>query len=330
MVTLISSFIFKLGSSAVETEITLLNEKQWMSFNFKLAVATACTKFYCKGGECKSKSGRVKRSEKAQYFQVSDVKILGLSSGGENTWKIELAVLFPSVDGKAPGQPVPADQLSYRILNGNKASIGKAVGGAIKRTTIGKFPEQPPTKKPEKSTQDKEKSTVPIAVGVGSAVVLIIVLVAVVVYRMRRKKPSRPSTCSTQNRDENDDIRLHNWETNSIIVFDNPGFGEGSIRGSTSTARGVSVEEKLRKVNEVGLQELRFQNDTTNDSADKVVRDDGNGTNQVPDMRTAISNPTYDLAYPEDRGIEVPEHLYAFVQSVKEQPKKGGKLKTIT
>ena len=136
------------------------------------------------------------------------------------------------------------------------------------------------------------------------------------------KKPSRPSTCSTQNRDENDDIRLHNWETNSIIAFDNPGFGEGSIRGSTSTARGVSVEEKLRKANEVGLQELRFQNDTTNDTADKVVRDDGNGTNQVPDMQTAISNPTYDLAYPEDRGIEVPEHLYASVQSVKEQPKK--------
>ena len=81
------------------------------------------------------------------------------------------------------------------------------------------------------------------------------------------------------------------------------------------------MEEKLRKANESGLQELRFQNDTTNDRADKAPRDDDNGTNQVPDM-TAISNPTYDAAYSEDRGIEDPEHLYASLESVKEQPKK--------
>lgn len=84
-----------------------------------------------------SKSGRVKRSEGAKYFQDSDVKVLGLSPNGENTWKIEFAVLFPPVDGKAP-QPSPPDEL-VRMVHENKKTIEKAVGGSIEGITIGKL-----------------------------------------------------------------------------------------------------------------------------------------------------------------------------------------------
>ena len=84
-----------------------------------------------------SKSERVKRSAKANYFQVSDVKILGLSSGGENTWKVEFAVLFPSVDGQAP-RPSPPNDL-VQMVNEDKENFEKAVGGTVKRITIGNF-----------------------------------------------------------------------------------------------------------------------------------------------------------------------------------------------
>ena len=82
-----------------------------------------------------SKSGRAKRSEEAKYFQASDVEILGLSPGGENTWNVEFAVLFPSVDGQAP-QPLAPDDL-VQMVDKNKESIEGAVGGSIKRITIG-------------------------------------------------------------------------------------------------------------------------------------------------------------------------------------------------
>ena len=83
-----------------------------------------------------STSGRVKRSESTKFIQDSDVKILGLSPNGENTWKIEFAVLFPSVDGKAP-QPCKPEKL-VQMVNKNKEVLQKAIGGSIQRTTVGK------------------------------------------------------------------------------------------------------------------------------------------------------------------------------------------------
>lgn len=83
-----------------------------------------------------STSGRVKRSESAKFIQDSDVKILGLSPNGENTWKIEFAVLFPSVDGKAP-QPSKPEEL-VQMVDKNKEVLQKAVGGSIERITISK------------------------------------------------------------------------------------------------------------------------------------------------------------------------------------------------
>lgn len=80
--------------------------------------------------------GRVKRSENAQFIHDSDVRILGLSPNGENTWKIEFAVLFPSVDGKAP-QPSKPEEL-IQMVDENKKGLEKAFGGSIKRITIGK------------------------------------------------------------------------------------------------------------------------------------------------------------------------------------------------
>ena len=80
--------------------------------------------------------GRVKRSENAQFIHDSDVRILGLSPNGENTWKIEFAVLFPSVDGKAP-QPSKPEEL-IQMVDENKKGLEKAFGGSIERITIGK------------------------------------------------------------------------------------------------------------------------------------------------------------------------------------------------
>jgi len=79
----------------------------------------------------------VKRSESAKLIQDSDVRILGLLPNGESTWQIEFAVLFPSVDGKAP-QPSKPEEL-VQMVNENKKDLGKAVGGSIDRITIGIF-----------------------------------------------------------------------------------------------------------------------------------------------------------------------------------------------
>ena len=62
---------------------------------------------------------------------ASDAKILGLSIGGENILKIEVAVLFPSVEGQVP-EPVPRATLD-QILQKNEESLGAAIGGTIIR-----------------------------------------------------------------------------------------------------------------------------------------------------------------------------------------------------
>ena len=62
---------------------------------------------------------------------ASDAKILGLSIGGENILKIEVAVLFPSVEGQVP-EPVPRATLD-QILQKNDEGLGAAIGGTIIR-----------------------------------------------------------------------------------------------------------------------------------------------------------------------------------------------------
>ncbi|KAL9989112.1 hypothetical protein ACROYT_G003623 [Oculina patagonica] len=287
------------GSSAVEIELSFPNEKQWNEFDFKAAVAKGCTNFFCKNGHCKR---RVKRSGRAKYFQVSDVKILDLSSGGENTWKIEFAVLFPSMDGHAP-QPTPPDQL-VGVVQENKESIEKAVGGIIMSVKIGKQPEQP--KRNEKSTQDKVTSAVPIAAGVGGIVVVMIIVAALVIYRMRRNR--RPNNTG--------DFQLENdWvtNTNSLTPFDNPTFNEDTTCDSISEATGNSLAEKIRQGNESGIQEPCLQNDTKNEITNKSPSDDSIG----------MCNPAHDVANSGDREIEYPEKTYASPQQQKkENPRK--------
>ena len=85
----------------------------------------------------KSKSGRVKRSDGAKYFQPSDVVISGLSSGGENTWIVEFAVLFPAVNGQAP-QPTPPEKIVL-LMNENQGTIEEAVRVKISRITAGRI-----------------------------------------------------------------------------------------------------------------------------------------------------------------------------------------------
>ena len=64
-------------------------------------------------------------------FMASDAKILGLSISGENTLKVEVAVLFPSVEGQVP-EPVPRATLE-QILQKSEESLGAAIGGTIIR-----------------------------------------------------------------------------------------------------------------------------------------------------------------------------------------------------
>ena len=64
-------------------------------------------------------------------FVASDAKILGLSISGENTLKVEVAVLFPSVEGQVP-EPVPRATLE-QILQKSEESLGAAIGGTIIR-----------------------------------------------------------------------------------------------------------------------------------------------------------------------------------------------------
>lgn len=91
----------------------------------------------------KSKSGREKRSEGETYFQPSDIVIPGISSGGENTWKVEFAVLFPVVNEQAP-QPSPPVEI-IEMLHERKETIEKAVGSKIKGMTA--KPNVQPSKK---------------------------------------------------------------------------------------------------------------------------------------------------------------------------------------
>ena len=101
---------------------------------FRLCVITSLLLKFFISTSC-SKSGLTRRSEREKYFLASDVKILGLSVGGENSLKVEFAVLFPSVEGQVP-RPLPPTELVH-ILEKNKETIGEAVGGTITRITIG-------------------------------------------------------------------------------------------------------------------------------------------------------------------------------------------------
>lgn len=92
-------------------------------------ILISCSKF---------KSGRVKRSEGAKYFQPSDIVISGVSSGGENTWIVNFSALFPSVNGQAP-QPIPHEYI-VRMVNESKGTIEKAFGSKINRIAAEPIP----------------------------------------------------------------------------------------------------------------------------------------------------------------------------------------------
>lgn len=93
-----------------------------------------------------SKAGRVKRSDKPTYFRPSDIYILKTSIGAGNTWKVEFAVLFPSVDGQTPQVAAPEEVV--QMVHKTKDSIEKAVGGTIHKIAV--VPEGRVTDKPKK------------------------------------------------------------------------------------------------------------------------------------------------------------------------------------
>ena len=82
----------------------------------------------------KSKSRREKRSQRESYFQPSDIVILGISSVGENTWKVEFVVLSPAVNGQVPRPSLPADVT--QMLRERKETIEEAAGGTIKEPSV--------------------------------------------------------------------------------------------------------------------------------------------------------------------------------------------------
>ena len=92
------------------------------------------------------KAGRVKRSDKPTYFRPSDIYILKTSIGEGNTWQVEFAVLFPSVDGQTPQVAAPEEVV--QMVHKTKDSIEKALGGTIHKISVG--PEGRATDKPEK------------------------------------------------------------------------------------------------------------------------------------------------------------------------------------
>jgi len=87
-----------------------------------------------------------------------------------------------------------------------------------------------------------------------------------------------------------DGIQLENdWvtNTNSHTAFDNPTFGQDPKYDSISQAKGGSVAEKIKQLND----------------------DDGSN---------GVSNPTYDVANDGDHGIEDPEPQYASLEKENE------------
>ena len=76
---------------------------------------------------------RVKRSEPPKYCKPTDIYILGIPLGAKNSWKIELAVLFPSVDGQTPEIAEPGELVE--MVSESKESIGKTLGATIQRVT---------------------------------------------------------------------------------------------------------------------------------------------------------------------------------------------------
>jgi len=234
----------------VEMVLTL-SKNQWDEFHFKIAVANACTKLFCSSGKCtsNSKSGRVRRSQQAEYFKPSDVIVIGTSFATENTFKVEFAILFPSVAGQPPQVTSPEDVV--QMVEETKEIIEKAVGGKIQAI---KLKAEPPSEgipneekpKEEKSTGDKGSSAAPIAAGVGVSVVVVGLFVAFVVYRFKSKLKRSPNDRQT------------NTMQVELDMFDNPAYNEDPIYDSISPATGRSV---VRQADDVGLQERRSQED---------------------------------------------------------------------
>ena len=77
---------------------------------------------------------RVKRSESPKYCKPTDIYILGIPLGAKNSWKIELAVLFPAVDGQTPEIAEPGELVE--MVSESKESIGKTLGATIQRVTV--------------------------------------------------------------------------------------------------------------------------------------------------------------------------------------------------
>ena len=91
-----------------------------------------------------SKAGRVKRSDKPTYFRPPDIYVLETSLGAGNTWQVEFAVLFPSVDGQVPQVTAPEEVV--QMVDETKVNIEKAVGRTIKKTSV--VPEEKVKDKP--------------------------------------------------------------------------------------------------------------------------------------------------------------------------------------
>lgn len=63
--------------------------------------------------------------------------ITGLSSGGENTWIVEFAVLFPAVNEQVP-QPTSPEEI-VQMVQESQEIIDKTVKGKIKQITTGRI-----------------------------------------------------------------------------------------------------------------------------------------------------------------------------------------------
>ncbi|XP_022782763.1 low-density lipoprotein receptor-related protein 6-like [Stylophora pistillata] len=281
------------GSSAVEVELNLQNEKQWIPYNFQAAVAKACTNSFCGNEECESTSRQDSHSEKEKKFVASDAKILGLSFGGENTLKVGVAVLFPSLEGQVP-EPLPRATLE-QILQKNEGSLGEAIGGTIIR--IGKRQVENP-KNRERSSQDKETFNVPIVAGLGGTVVVLLFILAFFVYQMKRKRNYTGKMT--------DDIILDSDlvppRVSLITKFENPAYiAECPMHESTHHSGG-SVTSRQEQVNGVGSLKNNKK------------------TEKAPE-RTFMSNPTYGVPFTEDPAIiEDSEIRNATIEQKKAEP----------
>ncbi|XP_073243933.1 low-density lipoprotein receptor-related protein 4-like [Porites lutea] len=242
------------GAKAVEIELSFQIESGPIDSLLKIALAEACTKYFCENGQCKR---RVKRSESPKYFTPNDIHILGFSPGAQNSWKIEFAVLFPSVDGQTPEIAEPGKLVE--MVSESKESIGKALGATIQRVTVvpeAQLATEKPTDEPiipkKQKSVGESSSIVPIGAGVGVAVVVVVILLAFVIYRMKRNGRADNRVAASDN------IPLENdWTYNAAIYsevsFDNPGFNENPVNDSLSLSEGSANDGAMR---ELGFTDL--------------------------------------------------------------------------